>query len=348
MPTLAAILNVSNLPGIVLALLIIVGLCFLIFGGDWLCRGAASLAMSLNVAPVVVGLTVVSVATSAPELFTALVSVQQGQPGLAVGNIIGSNAANMGLILGSAALIAPIAVHSRLIRWEAPILLLITALFGLLCFLNGGIGRIDGILLLSLTIVYLVFIVRTAKDSRIGEEISEEVPPQIRSIFACILLVLAGGFFLWLGADLLVDAATESARRLGVSETLIGITVVAVGTSLPELGATIAAALHRQSGIIVGNILGSNLFNLILICGVVGSVLPFPVDPMLLRMEIPALFLFTLIFTWFIASHRRVNRLEGGILLVIYALFILLSSIAQSGGFDSTLTPTSGAFLSMP
>ncbi len=348
MPILPALFNVSDLHGIVLSLLIVVGLCLLIFGGDWLCRGAASLAIRLNVAPVVVGLTVVSVATSAPELFTALVSVQQGQPGLAIGNIIGSNAANMGLVLAVAALISPIAVHYRLIRWEAPILLFATALFGLLCYIAGGIGRLDGALLLLLTVVYMVFIVRTAKGSRIQEEIAEEIPARLGSIGACIGLILAGGVFLWFGADLLVDAASESARRLGVSETLIGMTVVAIGTSLPELGATIAAALRRQSGIIVGNILGSNLFNLILICGVVGFVLPFPVDPMLVRIEIPAVFLFTLVFAWFIASHRQVNRIEGGILLALYVLFLLLSSIAQSGGFDSTLPAAPQAFLPSP
>lgn len=336
MATLAAILPVSDLPGIVLALIILVGLCFLVFGGDCLCRGAASLAISLNVAPVVVGLTVVSIATSAPEMFTSLVSVKQGQPGLAIGNVIGSNAANMGLILGVTALISPVAVHYRLIRWEVPILLVATLLFATFCFFGAGIGRFDGIVLLLFTVAYLVFIVRTSKGSRIQQEVAEEIPETVRSLYACIGLILAGGVLLWLGADLLVDAATESARRMGVSETLIGITVVAIGTSLPELGATVAAAMRRQSGIIVGNIIGSNLFNIILICGVVGFVLPFPVDPMLLRIEIPALFLFTLVFSWFIASHRRVSRIEGGLLLVLYSLFILLSSIAQSGSLPPT------------
>lgn len=329
----ATVLDAGALPGLVLALVIIVGLCFLMVGGDWLCRGAASLAIRFEVAPVVVGLTVVSIATSTPELFTALVAVLNDQPGLAIGNVIGSNAANMGLILGAAALVAPVAVHYRLIRWEIPILLGVTGLFALLCALGGGIGRIDGILLLALTVGYLYFIVRTAKGSRIEKEIEEEIPTPIGSPFACLGFVLAGAALLWLGADLLVDAASEAARRMGVSETLIGITVVAVGTSLPELGATIAAAVRRQSGIIVGNIIGSNLFNLLLICGVVGTVLPFPVEAMLNRLEIPALFLFTIVFSWFVISHQRVSRMEGGLLLVLYAGFILLSSIAQSGGF---------------
>ncbi len=330
---LSTIIDVSSLPGLVLAMIIIGGLCFLMVGGDWLCRGAASLAIRLNVAPVVVGLTVVSIATSTPELFTALVGVARDQPGLAIGNVIGSNAANMGLILGSAALITPIAVHYRLIQWEVPILAAVTALFAILIYISSGVTRIGGIILLGTTVAYLIFIVRTARGSRIEKEIEEEIPSPIQRIWLCLGLVLVGTIFLWLGADLLVDAATEAALRMGVSETLIGITIVAIGTSLPELGATIAAAVRKQSGIIVGNIIGSNLFNLVLICGVVGTALPFPVEPMLIRLEIPMLLAFTAVFAWFVVSHRRVSRVEGGILLILYATFIIVSSVSQTGGF---------------
>jgi len=339
MSILGTLFNTSGLPGLVLALIIISGLCLLLVGGDWLCRGASSLALRLNVPTVVVGLTVVSIATSAPELFTALVAVLRDQPGLAIGNVVGSNAANMGLILGSAALITPIAVHYRLIRWEVPVLLAVTVLFGLVAAFGGGIDRIDGVLLLLVMAAYLFLITRTARESRIGKEIEEEIPSPVRSAGACIGLILAGSALLWLGADLLVDSATEAASRMGVSETLIGITVVAIGTSLPELGATIAAAVRRQSGIIVGNIIGSNLFNLLLICGVVGTVLPFPIDRLLVRVEIPALLVFTIVFAWFVVSHRRVSRMEGGLLLVLYAMFILLSSLAQSGQFGGSPEP---------
>ncbi|MGE9291059.1 MAG: calcium/sodium antiporter [Puniceicoccales bacterium] len=333
MTTLSAVINVTQLPGLVLALIIIGGLCFLMVGGDWLCRGAASLAIRLKIAPVVVGLTVVSIATSTPELFTALVGVARDQPGLAIGNVIGSNAANMGLILGAAALITPITVHYRLIRWEIPILLGVTILFAILIYLSSGISRVGGILLLAVTAGYLVFIVHSSRGSRIDKEIEEEIPSPIQNIWICLGFIVIGTFFLWLGADLLVDAATESALRMGVSETLVGITVVAVGTSLPELGATIAAAVRKQSGIIVGNIVGSNLFNLMLICGVVGTSLPFPVDPMLMKLEIPMLILFTGIFAWFVVSHRTVSRIEGGLLIALYAAFILFSSVSQTGGF---------------
>jgi len=336
MSPLAAIISATHLPGLVLALIIVVGLCFLMVGGDWLCKGAASLAIRLNVAPVVVGLTVVSIATSTPELFTALVGVYEGQPGLAIGNVIGSNAANMGLILGSAALITPIAVHYRLIRWEIPILLFVTLLFAAMTWIGGGISRVDGLILIAATVGYLVFVTRTAKGSRIEKEIEEEIPSPIKSIGLCIGFIAAGGLLLWLGADLLVEAATEAAGRMGVNETLIGITVVAIGTSLPELGATIAAAVRRQSGIIVGNIIGSNLFNIVLICGVVGTSLPFPVEASLVHLEIPMLILFTFIFAWFIVSHRKVSRMEGGLLLALYATFILISSISQTGGFDAS------------
>jgi len=329
----SSIINSANLPGLVLALIIVVGLCFLMVGGDWLCRGSASLAIRLNVAPVVVGLTVVSIATSTPELFTALVGVARDQPGLAIGNVIGSNAANMGLILGAAALITPIGVHYRLIRWEVPILVGVTVFFAVLVYAGSGITRLGGILLLLTTLGYMIFIVRTARGSRIEKEIEEEIPSAVSNVWGCLGFILVGTFFLWLGADLLVEAATESALRMGVSETLVGITVVAVGTSLPELGATIAAAVRKQSGIVVGNIIGSNLFNLMLICGVVGTALPFPVETALMRLEIPMLVGFTAIFSWFVVSHRKVSRVEGGLLLALYAGFILFSSVSQTGGF---------------
>ena len=338
MTTISAIIDVSNLPGLVLALIIVGGLIFLMVGGDWLCRGAASLAIRLNVAPVIVGLTVVSIATSTPELFTALVGVARDQPGLAIGNVIGSNAANMGLILGAAALITPIAVHYRLIRWEIPILIGVTLLFALLIFLGNGVTRIAGIILLITTVSYMVFIARTSKTSDIGKEIEEEIPSPAKSLVSCIFFIISGTLLLWLGADLLVDAATETATRMGVSETLIGITVVAIGTSLPELGATVAAALRKQSGIIIGNIIGSNLFNLMLICGVVGTVLPFPVESALIHLEIPMLIAFTGIFSWFVISHRKVSRVEGGLLIALYAAFIIFSSVSQTGGFDAQST----------
>ncbi|MBC2600684.1 calcium/sodium antiporter [Puniceicoccus vermicola] len=348
MTTLSAVINVANLPGLVLALIIIGGLCFLMVGGDWLCRGSASLAIRLNVAPVVVGLTVVSIATSTPELFTALVGVVRDQPGLAIGNVLGSNAANMGLILGAAALITPISVHYRLIRWEIPILLGVTVLFAVLVYLGSGITRVGGIILLCVTAGYLIFIVQTSKGSRIEKEIEEEIPSPIQSIWLCAGLIVVGTFFLWLGADLLVDAATESALRMGVSETLVGITVVAIGTSLPELGATIAAAVRKQSGIIVGNIIGSNLFNLMLICGVVGTALPFPVDPMLMRLEIPMLIVFTGIFAWFVVSQRKVSRMEGGLLIALYAAFIIFSSVSQTGGFEAAANEVESAIEALP
>ena len=333
MTTLSAIINVTNLPGLVLVLIIAGGLCFLMVGGDWLCRGAASLAIRLSIPPVVVGLTVVSIATSMPELFTAMVGVIRDQPGLAIGNVIGSNAANMGLILGSAALITPITVHYRLIRWEVPILLGVTVLFAVFIYTGSGISRFGGIALIVITVGYLLFIVKTSRKSNIDKEIEEEIPSPIQNIWICLGFVALGTFLLWLGADLLVEAATEAALRMGVNETLVGITVVAIGTSLPELGATIAAAVRKQSGIIVGNIIGSNLFNLMLICGVVGTILPFPVDPLLMRVEIPMLIAFTGIFAWFVVSHRTVSRVEGGLLIALYATFVVVSSISQTGGF---------------
>jgi len=217
-----------------------------------------------------------------------------------------------------------------------------------LIYLGSGITRVGGIILLGVTVGYMLFIVRTAKGSRIEKEIEEEIPSPIGSLWGCLGFILVGTFLLWLGADLLVEAATESAVRMGVSETLVGITVVAIGTSLPELGATVAAAVRKQSGIIIGNIIGSNLFNLMLICGVVGTAIPFPVETALMRLEIPMLIGFTGIFAWFVISHRKVSRIEGGLLLALYAGFIIFSSVSQTGGFESEATATETITESLP
>jgi len=314
-----------------LLLLMLAGFTALSFGGDWLTSGAATVSVNFNINPVVVGLTIVSIATSMPELMTSLMAAKDS-PGLALGNILGSNIANIGLILGITALITPLAVQSRLVRREVPILIGVTLLFTLMAF--GGYSRVEGVVMLVLTVIYLVYVVRSAKQGMdpIEKELAEEVESSSKfSTKAGIGLVVLGGAFLALGANVLVGTSVEIAGRMGVSDTLIGLTIVALGTSLPELAASIAAARSGHTDICAGNIVGSNLFNILLIGGGVATTIPIPVDMSLMEFEFPAVLALTVLLLWFFKTGHTVSRREGVVLIVLYVGILSTSALKQLG-----------------
>ena len=315
----------------ILLLLLGVGFVGLTFGGDWLTAGAVTISTNLKINPVVVGLTVVSMATSMPEMMTSLLAAKDS-PGLALGNILGSNVANIGLILGVTALISPLVIQLRLIQREIPILLSVTGLFAL--FAIGGYARWEGIVLLVIVFTYLFYVVRWAKQesTTVEAEFEQEAAREgTHSTFVGGLLVLLGGGVLALGADVLIGSSVELAGRMGVSETLIGLTIVAIGTSLPELAASVAAARSGHSDICAGNIIGSNLFNLLLIGGGVATIIPIPVNPALLLVEFPALVLMTALLLWIFKSGHIVTRREGAFLLFLYVGVLSLSAVSQLG-----------------
>lgn len=330
-------IDYDSLPYLILTLLLLVGLVGLCLGGDWLARGASSLALIWKVNPVVVGLTIVSIATSMPELITALMAASKGNSGLAVGNIIGSNLGNVGLILGVTALITPVVIQWRLIRQEVPILFIATLVFTFLCLqgymMDGTLGRIGGGILLVGAIAYLVFLTVQAKRSQRGlqEEISDELSDALTSQWKCYALILAGGFALWLGAELLVNSSVVIASRLHISNELIGLTIVAIGTSLPELAASIAAARRKHSDIIAGNIVGSNIFNMLLVGGGTAALFPLKLDPRLFIVEFPAMLILTVLLWVAFFSERKVTRKEGCLFLILYALIMTLSALSQQG-----------------
>jgi len=320
----------------VLLLLFAGGLAGLYYGGNWLTDGATGLALALRVNPMVIGLTIVSMATSAPELFTSMISAARGSPGIAVGNIVGSNIANIGLILGVAAVIWPFRVENRLLQIETPLLLGLSVVFTAVCF-GVGIGRVEGFVLVAVLAVYLYLLVAYARRGRVegaaelvAEEISE-IEQKRMSLRACVAYVAVGALALALGSDLLVGASVEMAHRLGVSDVLIGVTIVAVGTSLPELAATISAATRRHTGIVVGNIIGSNLFNMLFIGGTVSLVFGLPVDRRILFFELPAMLAGTALMWFFLATGRKLVRTEGVVLLLLYALIIAVASLRDFG-----------------
>lgn len=313
----------EGLPGWGLALFMAIGLGFLCLGGDFLVRGAASIALRLNMSPVVVGLTIVSIGTSSPEFITSLMGSLKGKPALAIGNIVGSNLCNIGLILGIAALIKPIRVQLRLIRQEVPWLVVATFIFMLFCW-SGELGRREGFCMLGGAVVYFVYIYWQTRivDRTVTEEYVDDFKNPIESTLLCLLLMGGGVTLLAFGADWLVNGAVQVARKAGVSELVIGVTIVALGTSLPELMTSVVAALRGQSDICAGNIVGSNLFNILLIGGGVAAIKPIQVSPGLLRIEFPAMILLTLLLWLFFLTGRKVSRWEGALLLLVYGLTI--------------------------
>lgn len=314
--------------------MLFLGFLALGYGGELLTRGSVGISVNLKIDPLVVGLTVVSIATSMPEFSTTLMAAREF-PGLAMGNILGSNIANSALILGVAALLVPLKVKLRLIEREVPILIAITLIFTVLFYLGNGLSRGDGYFLVALTFVYLIFIVRTAHkeqqvtDSKMGEGLAEQSGGL--SLIQALGLVVLGGVLLALGADGMVQSSVELASRMGVSDVFIGLTLVALGTSLPELAASIAAVRAGQGDLCVGNILGSNLFNLLLVGGGSAAYASLPVDGGLLNFEFIALFVATALLYFFIKTGQSVTRREGVILLSMYFLFVSFAALKQLG-----------------
>ena len=323
-------IDYTSLGHISLNMLLILGVILLFFGGEWLCRGGSALAVRLDINPIVIGLTIVSIATSMPELVTSFYGAVQGSYGLAVGNIVGSNIANIGLILGLAAIVCPVTIHSKLIRAEVPLLMSITLLFTFMCW-NGTLSQLEGIILLLITVAYFIFTVKTVRKERkdVEKKILEDVDVKQHSLFYCIFFILIGSFALQLGAEFLIKSSVELATRFRISEVLIGVTIVAVGTSLPELAASMVAALRGHSDICAGNVIGSNLFNIILIGGSVSIFYPLEVDRSMLKIEYSIMILLTAIASGLFSFHKKVTRREGSLLVALYTAFMATSVLLQ-------------------
>lgn len=303
------------------------GLALLSLGADRFVWGAGGIARWLGVSPFIIGLTVVSIGTSAPEMAVSLSSVAEGTTDLALGNIVGSNISNVGLILGLSALIRPLQVQMRLLRFELPVLMASAVLTWLLAR-DQGLSRGDGALLGLGLLLFVAALVRLARHESAEVraelvELAEEEGPRTQAGRRWAILGLLGGLGLMvLGADWMVTAAVELARRLNWSETLIGLSIVAVGTSLPELASSLAAAKRGEADIAVGNVVGSNIFNLLLILSTAALIRPLPVAPELLRAELPALLVFSLALGPIAWRGFRVSRAEGALLLAGYLGFM--------------------------
>ena len=304
---------------------IFAGFALLVWGADRFVMGAAASARLLGVSPLLIGLTIVGFGTSAPEILVSVVASLQGNPGLAIGNAIGSNITNIALVLGATALLVPLAVDSGTMRREMPILIG-TTVFAYLLLSDGKLGFGDGLALLFGLLVMLSWVIYLGLSSRdskdpMATEFAAEIPTDL-TLGQALFWLLIGGIVLMVGSRILVWGAVAIAQHFGVSDLIIGLTIVALGTSLPELAAAIASALKNEPDIAIGNVIGSNMFNLLAVLGIPGILSPSVVDPAVLSRDMPIMVALTvalLIMAYGFHGKGRINRLEASLLLAAYA-----------------------------
>jgi cation:H+ antiporter len=319
-------------------LLVIVGLALLVAGAELLVRGAASAALALGISPLVIGLTVVSFGTSAPELVTGIIAAARAEPGIVIGNVVGSNIFNVLAILGLAAVLAPLPVDRQLLRVDVPLMVTLSLLIWL-ATADGKLAGWEGALLLAGIVGYTTFAVRRGRrasvelEERVSDGLRLELPQ--RHLARDGALVLAGLVLLVWGAAWLVRGATELARVFGVGELVIGLTVVAAGTSLPELATSVVAALRRHTDIAVGNVVGSNIFNLLAVLGASATVAGggVSVSPRAIGFDLPVMVLVAAACMPVFLSGSRVERWEGALFLLVELGYLawLLAATGATG-----------------
>ena len=317
---------------------VIGGLVLLIWGADRFVHGAAATARNLGVTPLLIGLTVVAFATSAPEILVSIVASLRGEPGLAIGNAIGSNIANVGLVLGCVALVRPIELRSATLRREMPALLAVSLLTVSL-FLDSYLSWVDGLVLLTGLVIVMIWLARlgtrSAPTDPIKADYEAEIPVNV-SMRVAIFWLLVGLGTLLVGAQLLVDGSIEIARFLGVSEVVIGILLVAFGTSLPELAVSLVSAMKGEYGLAIGNIVGSNIFNLLAVIGVAAVIAPSALPPSVLSLHIFVMVAFTLVLyamTYDYDGKSELSRIEGAALFaafIAYDTYVVLQNVRMA------------------
>jgi cation:H+ antiporter len=305
---------------------LIVGLVLLIWGADRFVHGAASAARNMGIAPLLIGLTVVAFATSAPEILVAVVASLRNEPGLAIGNAIGSNIVNIGLVLGCVAIIRPIQLRSATLRREMPALLAVSLLTVSL-FLDQYLSRVDGLVMLTGLVIVMIWLarlgLRSSTDDPIKREFEAEIPTGVPTRAAIIWFII-GLVALLVGAELLVDGAMKVAKYYQIDQVVIGIMLVALGTSLPELAVSLVSALKGEYGLAIGNIVGSNIFNLLAVIGIAATIAPIELEPVVLSLHIFVMVAFTLALfamTYDYDGKSELSRIEGIALLLAFLAY---------------------------
>ncbi|MFL0116403.1 calcium/sodium antiporter [Tenacibaculum maritimum] len=305
-------------------LYIILGLTLLVFGGNWLLKAAVALSLKLNIPKIVIGMTVVSFATSAPELIVSIKSALDGATGLAVGNVIGSNIANLGLVLGITVILSTIDVEKSFYKTDWPIMMLASLMLYFFIAYDHTIQQYEGGILFITLIAFLIYLLRFQKQAVVDEmpEDDEALP-----LFKIALFLALGAIGLWAGSELLIGGAKALAKSLGVSDAVIGVTVVSVGTSVPELAASIIAVINKEKAISLGNLVGSNIFNILAVLGITGMITPIQVKPEAISLITNDIYWmlgvsFSILPLAFLSKKLHLNWKDGIVLLGAYIAFI--------------------------
>lgn len=302
-------------------LLLVVGFVMLIKGADWFVDGASKIADKFGIPQLVIGLTIVAMGTSAPEAAVSITSALKGSAGITIGNVVGSNIMNVLVILGLTAVIRAIAVKKSTICYEIPFTIVITVILALLGLIDNTVGRLDGIILWVLMIVYLIYLLRMAKK---GQDVVEDVPELTKkdTLPRMLLTIVTGAVLIVWGADVTVDAATELATIFGMSDRLIGLTIVAFGTSLPELVTSVTAAIKGKADIAVGNIVGSNIFNILFVVGTTALITPVVYSGGFMVDTLVAVGTMVLLLVC-VLPKKKLGRLGGLVMLAGYAAYFV-------------------------
>jgi len=303
-------------------LFILAGLALLILGGNWLLKAAVALSLKLNIPKIVIGMTVVSFATSAPELIVSIKAALDGFPDLALGNVVGSNIANLGLVLAVTIILGSIDVNKSFYTTDWPVMMLASILFFAFLYFDGVIVQYEGIIMVVFLFLFLVYLLRFQKTAVVDELPEDDAP---LPLYKTVLFLGLGGLGLWGGSELLIKGAVGMASAYGVSERVIGITVVSIGTSIPELAASIIAVIKKEKAISLGNLIGSNIFNLLAVLGITSIITPIKVmDEGLLSNDIFWMLgiSFLILPLVFLPNKLRLNWRDGLMLLGVYFAFI--------------------------
>jgi cation:H+ antiporter len=301
---------------------ILIGLVALIFGGNWLLKAAVALSLRLKIPKIVIGMTVVSFATSAPELIVSIKAALDGFPDLSLGNVIGSNIANLGLVLGITLLFGSIEVTKSFYKTDWPVMMLASILFYVLLSIDGVLSFWEGFSMFVLLFIFLWYLLRFQETAVLDERPEDDVPLSLQKT---LFFMVLGGLGLWLGSELLISGAVGLATFFGVSERIIGITIVSIGTSVPELAASVIAVIKKEKAISLGNLIGSNIFNIFAVLGITAMITPIKViDQALLNSDILWMlgFAFLILPLVFIPSKMRLEWRDGMVLLICYLLFL--------------------------
>ncbi len=302
-------------------MLLVVGFVFLVKGADWFVEGASKVAEKFGIPQLVIGLTIVAMGTSLPEAAVSVSAALKGSADITIGNVVGSNILNVLIILGLTSVIRPVAVQKSTIKYEIPFVALISAFLLCIGYTDHMVGRADGAILWVLFIAYLLYLFKMTKS---GEMVPEELPEEGKAlpVWKMLLLIIVGAVLIVLGSDLAVDAASELARIFGMSERLIGLTIVALGTSLPELVTSVTAAIKGKADIAVGNIVGSNIFNILFVVGTSALITPVVYASNFLTDSIVCIAAAVLLWLC-VFKNRKLGRAGGAIMLVSYAAYFV-------------------------